>query len=256
MQIHFIRNATLILDTGLQRVLVDPMLGPKGSLPPFAFWRHRPRRNPTVSLPSNAESAFRTITAALITHCRRGHYDHLDRVGWSYLAGQKTPVYCNHLDEKYLHRRGMVTIPLRPKEPHDFLHGRLTPFVTQHGYGLVGRLMGPGVGFFLALPDEPTLYISGDTVLTAVVKQVLLELRPDITILAAGGASLDIGEPILMPMAEVLECIRLSPGIVIATHLEALNHCPVTRSQLRQQVIEADLAHKVYIPEDGEILNF
>jgi L-ascorbate metabolism protein UlaG (beta-lactamase superfamily) len=114
--------------------------------------------------------------------------------------------------------------------------------------------MGPGLGYWLELPNEATLYISGDTVLTAVVKQVLTDWRPDIAILAAGGASLDIGQPILMPMPEMLEFIRLSPGITIATHMDALNHCPVTRRQFRKHVAEAGLTHKVRVPEDGEIL--
>lgn len=254
MRIHFIRNATLIIETGAQRILVDPMLGPKGSLPPFAFLRHRPRFNPIVSLPANAEPALRGVTAGLVTHCRRGHLDHLDSAGRRLFAQQKIPVFCNHLDENYLRKRGVITIPLMPNKPHDFLDGRIIPFETAHGYGLIGRLMGPGVGYWLELPNEPSLYISGDTVLTSVVRQVLVDLQPDITVVAAGGASLDVGRPILMPMRELLAFVQLSPGIVIATHLEALNHCPVTRDQFRQAMIQAGLEYKVRLPGDGEVL--
>jgi hypothetical protein len=114
--------------------------------------------------------------------------------------------------------------------------------------------MGPGLGYLLELPHEPRLYISGDTVLTPVVKHVLTNLQPDISILAAGSASLDIGRPILMPINEMLEFIRLSPGIVIATHMEAINHCPVTRAQFRDAVVQAGLTSKVCIPADGEIV--
>ena len=113
MQIHFIRNATLIIYAGSQHILVDPMLGPKGFLPPCAFFRHRPRCNPTVPLPPNAKPVLETITAGLVTHCRRGHFDHLDWAGWYLLAQQQAPVYCNYLDETYLQRRGIITIPLQ-----------------------------------------------------------------------------------------------------------------------------------------------
>ncbi len=222
MHIHFVRNATLIIDTSAQRILVDPMLGPKGSLPPFAFFRHSPRLNPTVSLPPNVEPALSAVTAGLITHCRRGHWDHLDSAGCRHLAQQKIPVYCNHLDENYLRKHDIVTIALKPNKRHDFLGGSIIPFETAHGHGLVGKLMGPGLGYLLELPNESSLYISGDTVLTSVVKQVLTDLRPDIAILAAGGASLDVGKPILMPMTELLEFVRLSPGMVIATHVELI----------------------------------
>jgi L-ascorbate metabolism protein UlaG (beta-lactamase superfamily) len=254
MQIHFIRNATLIIETGAQRILVDPMLGPKSSLPPLAFIRHRPRLNPTVALPPNVEPALSAATAGLITHYRRGHFDHLDEAGARHLAQHRIPVYCNYLDEDHLRRRALITIPLIPNQSHAFLNGRITPVEATHGYGVVGKLMGPGVSYILELPNEPRLYISGDTVLTPVVQRVLTEMRPDIAILAAGGASLDIGRPILMPIQEMLEFIRLSPGQVIATHMEALNHCPVTRDQLRKAVSQAGLAAKVCIPADGEIV--
>jgi L-ascorbate metabolism protein UlaG (beta-lactamase superfamily) len=192
------------------------------------------------------------VTVGLITHCRRGHFDHLDRTGYRRLAQQRIPVYCNQLDEKHLRQRGIITVPLTPRQSHDFLDGRITPFETAHGYGLVGKLMGPGLGYGIALPDAPRLYVSGDTVLTPVVKDALLNWRPDVAILAAGGASLDLGKPILMPMPEMLEFIRLSPGIVIATHMEALNHCPVTRAEFREAVVHAGLLDKVRIPLDGE----
>ncbi|MFC1976208.1 MBL fold metallo-hydrolase [Chloroflexota bacterium] len=251
MQIHFVRNATLIIHAGKHHILVDPMLGPKGSGPSFAFFRHRSQRNPIVDLPSNVEPVLETITAGLITHC---HFDHLDPVGVRLLAQQQVPVYCSPWDEARLQKQGLAAIPLDPRQSHDFLGGKITTFETAHGYGLIGKLMGQGVGYLIELPDEPSLYLSGDTVLTPTVLEVLTKQRPGIAVLAAGSASLDLGKPILMPMEEILGFIRLAPGTVMATHMEALNHCPVTRSQLRQTVTQARLDDKVRIPADGEVL--
>jgi hypothetical protein len=67
---------------------------------------------------------------------------------------------------------------------------------------------------------------------------------------------MDFGKPILMPMVEMLEFIRRSPGIVIANHLEALNHCPVTRDELRAAVAQAGLTAKTRVPKDGEVMVF
>ena len=254
MQIHFLRNATLIVEAGSRRILVDPMLGRKGILPPLAFFRHRPERNPTVPLPTNAKLGLEAVNAALITHCRRGHLDHLDPSGWRWLARRGVPTYCSHLDQAYLKRRSINTVPLRPRQPFEFLGGSITPHSTTHGDGVIGRLMGPGLGYSIELPGEPSLYISGDTVLTPTVRDVLADLKPSVALLAAGGARLDIGRPILMDMEEILEFVRLAPGEVIATHMEALNHCPTTRAQLREFVDQARLGDKVRIPEDGEIL--
>lgn len=254
MQIHFIRNATLVIHAGSECILVDPMLGPQGSLPPYAFIRHRPRRNPMVPLPSDVKPVLETITAGLVTHCRRGHFDHLDRAGWRLLARRGVPVYCNLLDQAYLRRRGLITVPLQPNRRHAFLGGSIMPFETRHGYGLVGKLMGPGLGYLIELPGEPSLAISGDTVLTPIVRRVLTELRPAVAVLNAGGASLDLGRPILMPLEEMLEFVRLAPGMVVAVHLEALNHCPVTRAQFREAVAGAGLEARVRVPADGQVL--
>jgi L-ascorbate metabolism protein UlaG (beta-lactamase superfamily) len=196
------------------------------------------------------------VTAGLITHCRFGHFDHLDKSGSRHLAKLGIPVYCNQLDENYLQKRGVQTMPLKPNQKYPFCDGFIITIETTHGYGVSGNLMVPGLGYLLEFPGEPSIYISGDTVLTPIVKKVLTDQKPDIATLASGAASLDIGKPILMPLSEQVEFIRHAPGIVIATHMEALNHCPVTRDQFRDAVTQEDLIHKVRVPMDGEVLLF
>ena len=78
MKIQQLRNATIILEFGEYRVLVDPMLSPKNALPPLKLSGGM-LRNPTVSLPSQADMALLDVTHCLITHCQKGHFDHLDR---------------------------------------------------------------------------------------------------------------------------------------------------------------------------------
>ncbi|MFA0370788.1 MBL fold metallo-hydrolase, partial [Vibrio sp. 10N.222.54.F6] len=138
----------------------------------------------------------------------------------------------------------------------DFLDGKLTAVPALHGHGWIHKVMANGVGFFLALPNEPSIYISGDTVLTDGVKRALTELKPDITVVAAGRARMDVGQPLLMSIDEVMEFIRLSPNKVIANHMEALNHCAVTRPILKEAIDKNGLSDKVLIPADGETLEF
>ena len=253
MRLHHLRNATFVLEAAGQRVLVDPMLGARGKVaPPFAVVRHRPRRNPIVDLPPNAPALLEGLTAGLVTHCRRGHHDHLDKAAHKLLHDRDLPVFCHALDRRYLERHGMRTEPMRPHEPRDFLGGTITAYHAVHGYGLLAKLMGPGVGYLIELPDEPSLYVSGDTVLTDEVRRVLTERRPDVAVMAAGSASMDFGRPILMPLEELLEFARLAPGPVMANHLEAVNHCPTTRAGLAAALEREGLRERVSIPEDGE----
>jgi hypothetical protein len=55
---------------------------------------------------------------------------------------------------------------------------------------------------------------------------------------------------------EVIRCITLAPGRVVAFRMEALNHCPTTRQIIRQRAEQAGVLHKVMIPDDGAILDF
>lgn len=253
MKLHFIRNATLVIESGDRRILVDPMLGPKGCLPPMALFRHRPRMNPLVDLPTGTREFIDTATHALLTH---RHPDHLDGAGTRFLAAKRLPVFCNPPDEAALRRRHLITQPIPQGVDHPFLGGTIRSVPTEHGYGLLLKLMGPGVGYFLRLPDEPSLYLAGDTVLTPAVRHTLEHLRPEVTVFPAGTAQLDFGRPILMPIHEMLEFVRLCPGIAAANHLEALNHCPTSRAELARALMSANLNHRCRIPLDGEVIEF
>jgi len=209
-----------------------------------------------VDLPPDSEQWLDQTTAGLVTHCRFGHFDHLDRAGIRLLARKQVPVYCNGFDEPYLKRRHIKTVPLELNNKSKFLTGHITAFPTKHGHGLAGLLMRPGAGYFIELPGKKSIYISGDTVMTAAVRHVLTDLRPDISILNSGTATLDFGKPILMTLSEQLEFIRTAPGSVVAVHLDAFNHCLTTRDKLRVAVSKEGLSYKTIIPDDGDMMEF
>ena len=113
-----------------------------------------------------------------------------------------------------------------------------------------------GVGYFIEIPGEPSLYLSGDTVLTNEVRKFLVRLQPKISLIPAGGAKFDVGDEIIMGIDEVVEFTQLSRGVVVANHLEALSHCPVKRTALRAAAVHAGVGDRLQIPEDGETLEF
>ncbi len=247
----------MVIESGSHFILVDPMLGPKGKGIPFSVIRQRPRLNPIVDLPQGSTAILSKVTHCLITHCQKLHFDHLDKAGKSFLRKQSIPITCELGDQAFLKRRGLVVEnTIRHWESINWLGGRLTAIPAKHGYGWIHKTMANGIGYFLELSNEPTLYISGDTILTGQVRRALTELKPDISVLAAGTAQLDIGKPILMTPDDMMEFVRLAPKKVIANHLEALNHCSTTREQLSQMLIQKGLREKVFIPEDGKVLSF
>jgi L-ascorbate metabolism protein UlaG (beta-lactamase superfamily) len=110
--------------------------------------------------------------------------------------------------------------------------------------------------YFIEMPGEPSLYLSGDTILTQEVLDFLAQHQPDVSVVPAGGARFDLGHEIIMGSGEVLQFARATPGSVVANHLEALSHCPVQRAALRDQVLEAGLAGRVVVPADGQELTY
>ncbi|GAB3552645.1 MBL fold metallo-hydrolase [Noviherbaspirillum agri] len=257
MKITQLRNATAILQIGTYRILVDPMLAPKGALPPLKFLGRR-ERNPIVGLPPVTDAALDTVTHCLITHCQKGHFDHLDRAGKHWLRSRRIPVICTPHDAGHLRQRGLNVQSLAEnhQEPQPFLGGRIRTVACRHGKGMVALLMEHGVGYFIEMPGEPSLYLSGDTILTPEVLAFIARHQPDVSLVPAGGARFDLGHEIIMGTAEVIALTQAMKGITVANHLEALSHCPVQRTELRRAAAAAGVAERLRIPADGETLEF
>lgn len=254
MKLHHLRNATLVIETDQHVILVDPMLGKRKTIPPFTIFRYPPKRNPLVLLPKNSREILSTVTHCLITHL---HPDHIDKAGEVFLRRKSIPVICNALDEKALTKRGLNIIQtLDYWKPQPFLDGKITGIPARHGYGFIAKLMGNVMGFFIELANEKSVYISSDTILTEDVEKVLVELQPDISTVACGTARLDFGQPLLMRMNDILKFVKLAPGKVFANHLEALNHCPTKREQLKRALADNNLLDKTAIPADGTYVEY
>ncbi|WP_370476584.1 MBL fold metallo-hydrolase [Tamlana flava] len=259
MIIHHIRNATFIIETKEFKLLIDPMLGKKGSIPTFTFFRYKAKRNPTVDLPDNIKQALKGITHCLITHCRKGHLDHLDKDGIQFLRNTGIPVICHITDKKHLENKGINVLKCLGfwktfKLPEGKMEISTIPAL--HGRGWITAFMANGLGYFIKFENEPSIYISGDTVLTEDVRKAMKSFRPDITVVASGMARLDLGKHILMQLDEIVQFVKMSPEKVICNHMEALNHCPLTRSELKEQLINSGVNEKIWIPKDGETLEF
>lgn len=260
MKITQIRNATVLLefesDGKSIGLLVDPMLAKRGAMPAFKYFGGSVRRNPTVELPNNTQELLQRVTHGLITHCQRGHVDHLDRAGTIFLRDGEIPVFCMPRDASFLAARKLSIQALSGEQTQPFFHGQITPIRCVHGRGWVGHLMEHGYGYFIDLPGEPSVYISGDTILSEEVRLCLTQRQPRVAIVPAGGAQFDLGAEIIMNVADVLDACALTTGIVFANHLEALDHCPTTRAELTAAAVKACLTGRLLIPGDGAAIEF
>jgi len=233
MRITLIRNATVLLELRGRRLLVDPMLDPAGARPPIEDTAN-PVRNPTVELPFPAEQSVDGLDAVLVTHC---HKDHLDDTA-ERLLPRDVPVFCQPEDEERLQDVGLDARPIDASLDWNGLTLHRVP--AQHGFGAVAEALAPVSGFVL---DE--LYIAGDTVWYDGVRETIERFEPRVAVVNAGGAEFLEGGLIVMGVDDVREVVSRVPTVV-CVHLEALNHCFLTRAELAAAVPGA------VIPRDGE----
>ena len=110
----------------------------------------------------------------------------------------------------------------------------------------------------LQADEEPTVYWVGDSIWCEHVEQTIKTFHPEVVIIHSGGATIPGYDPIIMDIDQALETANASPeAIIVAIHMEALDHCPISRLDLRQKA-EKELKRpsRIMIPEDGEVIAF
>jgi len=250
MKIRLIRHACLIVEYTGHRLLVDPQLDPAGARPAIENTPN-PRNNPLVDLPISIQELLRGVDAVLVTHTHRDHWD-----GTAEREIPKDlPLIGQPEDEKKFRAAGFTNVTGMGKS---LAWKDITIHRTggQHGTGEIAKMLAPVSGFVLRGPGEPTLYIAGDTIWCDEVAGALREFDPHTIVVNAGGARFLKGDPITMTPDDVIAVCKAAPKAhVVADHMDAINHCIVTREDLAFQLEAARLRDRVAIPLDGEWVN-
>ena len=136
---------------------VDPMLSPPGAARLQNVWWGR-RRNPICPLPANSDEILAQVTGVLITH---EHPDHLDPAGVAWIAARRLPVGPARPTSRPC-AKGLAAEVLQSGT----LGLSVEHIPAVHGAGPIGWLMGPVAGYYLAHPDEPSVYLTSDAVMS------------------------------------------------------------------------------------------
>ena len=250
MNIQLLRHATLLVTMNGKKIVVDPMLGAAGVMPPIAN-SPNDQRNPLVELSIQMDFE-QDMDGVLLTHTHRDHFD--DAAAEQLPPGK--PILCQPEDEEKLKNLGFLKIfPIRDKLCWEGIIIRRTG--GQHGTGEIGKQMAPVSGYVLQVEGEPSLYIAGDSIYCEDVSSVLSMYEPSVIIVNAGGARFNVGDPITMTAEDVIKVCQTAPKAqILAVHMEAINHCLESRANLRTGLEQAGLMNQVSIPMDGEVLTF
>lgn len=230
MQIQHFRHATIVIELEGRKILVDPMLSHKDALDTVPNAANT-RRNPLIDFPlSDAELAtlLTTMDAVIVTHLHRDHWD----VAAQQLVPKHLPLFCQPEDVATLTTQGFTQ--LIPVDTTTTWQGiRVSRTGGQHGTGEIGKLMAPVSGFVLEAGNE-RIYIAGDTIWCDEVKTALDQYQPTHTVVNAGAAQFLVGDPITMTANDVLQVLQHPSNTqVIAVHMEAINHCYLTKEGLK-----------------------
>lgn len=254
MRITQLRNATLRLDYGGVRFLIDPMLAEQGAYPAFPGSPNGHLTNPTVPLPMPVEEIVKA-DAVIVTHL---HLDHWDQAAAEALP-KTLPIFAqNEADAGRIREAGFGDVRILGQDSA-FGDVSLTKTGGQHGtdaaYKVIGDRLGQVCGVVFRHPDEKTLYIAGDTLWNAHVQEALEAHRPEVIVLNAGNAVIEAVGPIIMGVTDVLAVHRAAPqAVLVASHMEAVNHCLLSRAGLRGYAQAEGFADSLRAPEDGETL--
>lgn len=242
-----LRHATMFLTINGKTILTDPMLSEKEAMEPSEYTSNKVRI-PLVELPVDLDT-IRKADAILLTHL---HFDHFDEKAEEVLP-RDLPTFCQPSDVEKLNSLGFNDI--RPVDESVEWEGiTLMRAAVNHGSGEVLDLMGDSSAFLLEHDGHRTM-IGGDGIYDSTFESVLDRFAPDTAILFAGEAQLIMGDPITMGSEDIIKAAsHLPEARVIVVHMEALNHCSLTREQLRGAIAANDLADRIAVPEDGEVV--
>jgi len=250
MKIQLIRNATLWLEYGGLNILVDPMLMDKEVMPAFPNTPNE-LRNPRVSLPET-ETDYVNPDLVIVTHT---HPDHWDEAAAKHLR-KDVPLLCQQGDEAVFNGAGFTNVTA-VDEKHEYHSVRFARTSGQHGTGEIGERMGKVSGFVLEADEEPVAYIAGDTIWCEEPAEAIGQYQPEVIVVNAGGARFLEGDPITMDGPDVAAVKRHAPDAhVIAVHMDAINHCMMSRVDLASYLASEQLDGQVLIPSDGESFVF
>ena len=249
MKLQLIRSATLRITYGNHCFLIDPYFAEKFSRPTYAGKSN----NPLVDLPFSTTEIMTGVEMVLVSHL---HSDHFDPAAQEFIS-KEIPILCQSEDETKIKQMGFKYVyPINEKYEWNGIQIHRIP--GKHGTGDVLQDMGITSGFIFEANQEPIIYWAGDTILYDEVSEVIIKRKPNIIITHSCGAEWGDHVKILMDEIQTIEVCKMNPqSIVIATHMEAVDHATVSRDTLREYARNNGIKdEQLIIPTDGESLNF
>lgn len=247
----------MLLEYAASRLITDPTFDAEGStysmapswLPGHGFDSTKGYTSPTI--PSGK------FDAALVSHDH--HFDNLDRSGRALVISDAVGAVVTHpAAARRLGREGARVTGLGAGASTTVGHGiRITGMPARHGPRFTPQV-NQVTGFLLEAAGEPTVWITGDTVMTSAVRAAARAHRGvDVLIVHCGAVRFPrvpiFGRALFtFTPAEVVDlCRLLEPRVVIPVHRNGWSHFQ-PEAELREALDRAGFGDRVRWLEPGE----
>ncbi|WP_309710823.1 MBL fold metallo-hydrolase [Pseudolysinimonas sp.] len=246
MRVTRIGGPTALVEFDGWRILTDPTFDPPGRRYGFGPGASSVK----TTGPAIARDNLGRIDAVLLSHDQHG--DNLDDAGREFLADVPV-VVTTRSARKRLGGDNIVGLDTWQTTTIERAGGaRLVVTATpgRHGPPLSRPIVGPVVGFAVALPGESTtaLWMSGDTVDFSGLHDVARRLDIDVALIHIGAVRFPITGPLRYTLdgrhaARVLD--RLAPRVAIPVHYEGWSHFSEPEPQTRAALERSRLSDRV-----------
>jgi len=249
MKLQLWRNATLQITTQETNLLIDPMLGKKGSFGVFP-WTNDDIENPLVDLPFSDDVLKQKLDSTNAVFVSHLHPDHWDETAIK-LIDKSTPIICPEPIAEAITGYGFQNVkPIQQELQFNDVKLDLTN--GQHGTGERGEKMGLVNGIVIKHQSQ-SVYVAGDTIWCQDVIDAIDTHKPHHIIVAGGAATFAIGDPVTMTTEHILQLATYAPDATIwITHLEAISPCTQDRSTIAEFLNSKGLNDQCHILNDGE----
>jgi L-ascorbate metabolism protein UlaG (beta-lactamase superfamily) len=223
-RITHVGGPTVLIEVGGWRILTDPTFDPAGGRYRFGWGTGSEK----LSAPAIGLEELGRIDAVVLSHDQ--HEDNLDAAGRALLPSAGTVL----TTEPGAKRLGGGAVGLAPwgstrLEAEGKVPIEVTATPCRHGPPLSRPIVGAVVGFALGWEGQEhgLLWISGDSVLYAGLREVAERLDVGTALLHLGGVRFPVSGPLryTMTAAEAIElCAELRPHTAIPIHYEGWRH--------------------------------
>ncbi|NSY39322.1 MBL fold metallo-hydrolase [Leisingera sp. ANG59] len=252
MKITQIRNATQHLSYGGTRFLIDPMLSAKGAFPGFPGTINDDLANPLTDLPLPLDQIV-DVDAVFVTHL---HEDHWDSAAVDALPKDLPIIVPTDLVAEGIRGAGFTDVRV-VGDGLEFNGISLVATDAVHGVEAVTQAFPPEFlhvgGAVFSHPKEKTLYLVADSVWYDKISEAIAAHSPEVIIVNCGNAQAFGMGRLIFNASDVHEVHKAAPeATLVGTHMEAVNHCVLTRSGMGTYAEQHGFGDKMLLPADGE----